>query len=92
MAVDYGFTAFAMLWKKTYGGLGNFHVITRTNRGEWQSWHEGCEVEAYVVRVARAAGLMEMGMPEDNMHLTTEKIWPLWQGTSCSINWCDDCH
>ena len=80
-AVADGFTAFAMLWKQ-YGDMDNFHVISRTQKGEWFSWHSGwkCEVEAYVVRVVRAAGLTAMGMPEDNVHLRSGKSGPLGKG------------
>lgn len=39
--VSDGFWAFVVLFHKKYGGVGQgqLHIITKTRRGEWFSWH-----------------------------------------------------
>eukprot|EP00959_Pyramimonas_sp_CCMP1952_P304346 6369373-Pyramimonas_sp.AAC.1 len=52
------------------------HFISRTTRGTWPSHLARLgRVEAWVVRLIWSAGLLEIGMPQANIHLTSEKSW-----------------
>ena len=81
-AVEDGFWAFAVLFAAEFG-LQNMHFISRTTRGTWHSHHGRLgRVEAWVVRLIRSTGLLEMGMPEENIHLTPQKSGPNGKGVA----------
>ena len=81
-AVEDGFWAFVVLFAAEFG-LQDMHFISRTTRGTWHSHHAHLgRVEAWVVRLIRSTGLLEMGMPEENIHLTSQKSGPNGKGVA----------
>ena len=82
-AVEEGFWPFVVLWAAEFG-LRDFHFISRTTRGTWHSWHHRLgKVEAWVVRLIRSTGVIDLGLSEMNIHLTKSKSGPEGKGPKC---------
>ena len=54
-------------------GPKNLFIISRTEVGKWYSTRKGYQVEAWIVRFVRSLGLFDMGVPEENMHICTNR-------------------
>ena len=67
-SVDPDFTSFALMFHQHWG-LKNLTVISRTKKGNKQTYHGNRPIDHYSVRVCRAAGLMDLGMSDDQVHL-----------------------
>lgn len=71
-ATTEGAYAFLVLFVAEHGP-DSVHLISRTNTANWYSWCGNTCIEHWVVRFAKQLGLLELGVPEDHIHLTRHR-------------------
>ena len=73
---DPGFFAFMVLWGLAFG-FQQLFMISRTNGGFLVDTRGK---ESWVFRFVKAIGMLDLGVPEDNLHVCTRKKGPEGKG------------
>ena len=79
LSMSEGAYPFLVLFIGQYGSNA-VHVISRTERGSWQSKHRGMTIEHYVIRFLRQCGIMQLGMEDCQITICAHKSGWLGKG------------